>query len=183
MYNSDMKVLIINGSHRDGNTDIAVDKIKQLLVQKCEVRVLVLRDIEMKMPDGCEACANGEICPNIKDSFSKEIEPAIRDYDIYIIASPTYSDCVTPLIKIFWDRIVSWCQEDRMYLKGKKLTVVTHGMEDLKHLDSVVNWVKGLCRWEEAIFGGALVFNSGAEPGNITIKDSEVKNFVQKLLK
>jgi multimeric flavodoxin WrbA len=177
-----MKTLIINGSHRAGNTDIAVGKIKKLLEQKGEVRILVLRDIEMKIPDGCEACANGEICPNIKDSFSEKVEPTIRNYDIYIIASPTYSDCVTPLTKIFWDRIVSWCKEDKMYLKGKKLAVITHGIEDMKHLHSVVNWVKGICTWEEAVFGGALVFNSGSKVGNIALKDSQIEDFINKLI-
>jgi multimeric flavodoxin WrbA len=177
-----MKALIINGSHRAGNTDLAVDRVKQLFGKKCQVTVLLLRDIEMKMPDGCADCANGEICPNIKDEFSEKIEPTLHDYDIYIIASPTYSDSVTPLTKIFWDRIVSWCKDERMYLRNKKLAVIAHGMEDMKHLDSVANWVKGVCRWEEAIFGGALIFNSDSKVGKIVLEDSQVESFVQGLL-
>jgi multimeric flavodoxin WrbA len=178
-----VKILIINGSHRSGNTDIAVEKVKNKLDENCEVRVLVLRDIEMKMPDGCKPCADGEICPNIVDEFSEKIEPTIRDYDIYIIATPTYSDNVTPLTKIFWDRIVSWCKEEKMYLRGKKLAVITHGMEDIKHLNPVINWVNGVCRWEESIFGGALVFTSDSKIGTKMAEDSEVQNFVKHLLK
>jgi multimeric flavodoxin WrbA len=178
-----MKVLIINGSHRAGNTDIIVEKVRQQIMAKCDVRVLVLREVEMKLPDGCEACAKAEICPNTDDTFSRQIEPSIRNFDVYIIASPTYSDSVTPLTKIFWDRIVSWCHESRMYLKGKKLAVITHGMEDIGHLDGVVNWVRGICRWEEAKFGGALIFSSGSRPGELDVKDEEVEIFVQELLK
>ncbi len=177
-----MKTLIINGSHRAGNTDIAVDRVRKLLEQSCEVRVLMLRDIEMKLPDGCEACANSEICPNIKDEFSEKIEPSIRNFDIYIIATPTYSDNVTPLTKIFWDRIVSWCNEEKMYLRGKRLAVIAHGMEEAKYLNSVVGWVKGVCRWEEATFGGALVFTSDSKVGTKTAEDPKVKAFVETLL-
>ncbi len=178
-----MKVLIINGSHRSGNTDIAVEKVRQEILKKCSVRVLNLREIEMKMPDGCEVCANAEICPNINDTFSREIEPTIHNFDVYILASPTYSDSVTPLTKIFWDRIVSWCHESRMYLKGKKLAVITHGMEDINHLDAVVTWVRGVCRWEKAIFGGALIFSSGSRVGDVNLIDEEIKTFIDELLK
>jgi multimeric flavodoxin WrbA len=178
-----MRILIINGSHRNGNTDIVVEKVKKLLEKNHQIRVLVLREIEMKLPDGCENCANTEICPNIKDAFSENIEPTIRDYDVYVVASPTYSDSITPLTKIFWDRIVSWCDEERMYLKGKKLALITHGMEDIKHLDSNVTWLKGVCRWEEAIYGGALVFNSSNVVGKMNLKDSQIESFVQNLLK
>ena len=123
-----MKILIINGSHRHGNTDIAIKRFEKLVENIAEVEVLFLRDIEMEIPDGCESCAKGEICPNIKDEFSENIEPTLRDYDIYILATPTWSDNVTPLTKIFWDRIVFCCTEGKMYLKGKKLAVITHGV-------------------------------------------------------
>lgn len=178
-----MKVLIINGSHRSGNTDIVVDKVKTLLETKSDVRVLVLRDIEMKLPDGCEKCAEMEICPNIKDEFSEKIEPTIRDYDIYIVATPTYSDNATPLTMIFWDRIVSWCSEEKMYLRGKKLAVITHGMEDVEHLNSVVDWLKGVSRWEEAIFAGSLVFTSDSKVGTKIVNNSAVQDFIAKLLR
>ncbi len=178
-----MKVLIINGSHRKGNTDILVERLEKELAGKVdEVRVLVLRGIEMELPDGCEACAGSEICPNIRDQFSEETEPTIQDYDIYLIATPTWSDNVTPLTKIFWDRIVSWCHEDRMYLRGKKLAIVTHGMAGEGSWDNVINWVKSVCEWEECEFAGSLTFKSGAKVGTIELDEAKVKNFVEKLL-
>lgn len=177
-----MKTLIINGSHRPGNTDLIIDKVKSALEKKCEVDTLVLRSIEMRLPDGCEECANMRMCPNVKDEFSREIEPKIRDYDIYIVATPTYSDNVTPLTKIFWDRIVSWCSEEKMYLKGKKLAVITHGMEDIRHLNVVVDWIRGVCRWEEAIFGGSLAFTSSSKKEPKFIDDLKIQNFIKTLL-
>jgi len=178
-----MKVLIINGSHRKGNTDILVRRLEKELTSKVdETKVLVLRDVKMEMPDGCEACAESEICPNIKDQFSEELEPTIRNYDIYMIATPTWSDNVTPLVKIFWDRIVSWCHPSRMYLKDKKLAVVTHGMAGEDSWNKVINWVKGVCEWEGCKFGGSLTFKSGAKVGNIDLDENKVKDFVEELL-
>jgi multimeric flavodoxin WrbA len=179
-----MRILIINGSHRKGNTDILTQRLeKELTSKNNEVRVLILRDIEMQLPDGCEHCAKSEICPNIKDQFSQEIEPTIRDYDIYIIVTPTYDDGVTPLIKIFWDRIVSWCHKDRRYLKGKKLGIITHGMADENSWKHPIYWVKSVCQWEGCKFGGNLTFKSGAKVGTIEIDGIKLKNFFEKLLK
>lgn len=178
-----MKALVINGSHRKGNTDTVVEKLETELRQNFnEVRVLVLRSIEMKLPDGCNICAESGICPNIKDQFSEEIEPTIRDYDIYILATPTWSDNVTPLTKIFWDRIVSWCDEGKKYLKDKKLAVVTHGMAGEGSWRNVVNWVKSLCSWEECKFVGSLTFQSGSSVGDIKLDESKIKDFVDNLL-
>ena len=176
------RIIIINGSHRQGNTDLAVEKVKKEISSIAdEVKVLTLRSIEMKMPDGCSESAEGEICPHIKDQFSKEIEPTLRNYDIYILATPTWSDNVTPLTKIFWDRIVSWCAEGAMYLKGKKLGVITHGMADEESFDKVAGWVKGVSVWEECIYVGALTFKSGSKIGDVRLSDQKIRDFIKKL--
>lgn len=178
-----MKVLIINGSHRKGNTDIAINKVKTVLTAKSvTVDVLNLRDIEMKLPDGCEICADSGICPNVHDELSEKVEPTLRDYDVYIIATPTWSDSVTPLTKIFWDRLVSWCHEDRLYLKGKKLAVITHGMAGDASWHFVTDWVKGVCTWEKSNYAGALTFQSGGKIGMAEIDDAKVKAFIEEIL-
>lgn len=177
-----MRILVINGAHRNGNTDIAINKVKKELDKRNqEIRILYLRDIEIKLPDGCEVCAESGICPNIKDQFSQEIEPTIRNYDIYVIATPTWDDGVTPLTKIFWDRIVSWCHSDRMYLKDKKLAVITHGMAGENSWINVINWVKSVCTWEKCKFAGNLSFKSGGKIGDIKLKHEEINQFVSNL--
>jgi multimeric flavodoxin WrbA len=178
-----MKILIINGSHRKGNTDSAVEMVKNEIDKLGhEVRILVLREMQMDMPDGCEDCAEGEICPNIKDEFSEKVEPTIRDYDIYIVATPTWDDGVTPLTKIFWDRIVSWCNKKRMYLKNKKLAIITHGMAGKESWVNVINWMKSVCVWEEAIFSGSLTFRSGSKIGEMVIDNKLLAEFVDNEL-
>lgn len=173
-----MKVLIINGSHRVGNTDVITNIFIQEIEKKHEVKEIKLRAVEIKLPDGCELCAKSEYCPNIKDEFSTLIEPDIRDFDVYIVATPTYSDNVTPFIKIFWDRIIPWCHEERMYLKGKKVGVITHGMADESSLNHVVDWVRGVCEWEEAEFIGSFLCKSGSTVGSVEIDKEKLATFV-----
>jgi multimeric flavodoxin WrbA len=177
-----MKILIINGSHRKGNTDIFIEKFRNnISLKSYSLRVLNLRDIEIKLPDGCEVCGDSGICPNIKDQFSDEIEPTIRDYDIYIITTPTWDDGVTPLTKIFWDRIVSWCHKERMYLKDKKLAIVTHGMAGEKSWKNIINWVKNVCSWEKCIFGESFTFKSGSKIGDYKINEIKLQEFINNL--
>ena len=97
-----MKFLIINGSPRKrGNTDKIISVLKRVIEEKnLKAEEIILRDIEMKLCDGCENCANSLPCPNIKDEFSKKYLPKISNYDIYLLATPTYCDNVTPLMKI-----------------------------------------------------------------------------------
>jgi multimeric flavodoxin WrbA len=178
-----MRILIINGSHREGNTDIAVKfLVEELRVKGFRVKELILRNIEMKLPDGCKDCAESEYCPNIKDEFALKIEPRIHNFDIYIIATPTWDDGVTPLTKIFWDRIVAWSHDDRKYLKNKKLAVITHGMAGPKSWKNVIDWVKSVCSWEECKFGGVLTFRSGSGVGDIKIKLKEIDHFISRIL-
>ena len=178
-----MKILFINGSHRDGNTDLIIKSAQKILNdQNIENRELVLRNIEMKLPDGCEHCAESEICPNIADDFSHSIEPTIHDYDIYIFCTPVWSDNVTPLTKIFVDRIVSWCHPDRMYLQNKKIAVITHGMADPNSWKTVTSWFEGICTWEKSNFGSSFSANSSGKIGDISVNENKLKTFLENLL-
>ena len=178
-----MKVLLINGSHRSGNTDLIAKSVIDLLDNKdIESRELVLRNIEMLFPDGCFSCAESEICPNIYDEFSNLVEPTIRDYDIYHFLTPVWSDNVTPLTKIFVDRIVSWCHPDRMYLKNKKLAVIAHGMADPKSWNIVISWFQSICTWEKSIFSGSFSAQSSSRVGGIELNNQQLEEFISNLI-
>lgn len=179
-----MKILIINGSHRSGNTDIIISEItKQIKLCNHSCEELILRNIEIKLPDGCARCGESEICTNVTDQFSREIEPTLHDFDAYIIATPTWDDGVTPLTKIFWDRIVSWCHADRMYFRGKKLAIITHGMAGKSSWKNVINWAKSICVWEKAIYSGSLTFTSGSEIGSAKISNTKIIQFLDNIIK
>jgi len=177
-----MKILIVNGSHRAGNTDLIVKSVQNCLKAKnIESRELRLRDIDIKLPDGCEHCAESEICPNIIDEFSQSIEPTIRDYDIYLIVTPVWSDFITPLTKIFIDRLVSWCHPDRMYLKDKKLAIISHGMADPKSWEIVRMWVNSICSWEKSVYSGNLTLQTSSKVGEIQVDETKIDEFILQL--
>lgn len=178
-----MKVLLVNGSHRSGNTDlISQSVIKHLQDNNIEFRELILRTLDMKLPDGCENCANSEICPNMSDNFSQNIEPSIRDYDIYLLLTPVWCDNVTPLLKIFIDRIVSWSHPDRMYLENKKIAVITHGMADPSSWKIVTSWVESMTSWQKSIFAGSYLTSSSPKAGEIALDNPKLTEFLNALI-
>lgn len=175
------RILIVDGSHRNGNTAILVQHaVLYLRAQHAGVTVdvLTLRDIEMQLPDGCDMCAQAEVCPNMHDAFSQTIEPSIRSYDAYILATPSYDDGVTPLLKIFWDRIVSWSHDERKYLAGKAVAVMIHGMSGELSFEHGIRWVRSVCVWEHARFAGAFTCESGAHAGALAFDEQTLRTFL-----
>ncbi len=172
-----MKILIINGAIRkNGNTDKIIESFKKIAVEEnFIVNELVLRDVEIKLCDGCIDCANSLSCPNTKDEFSGKYLLQIWDNDIYIFATPVYCDNATPLLVNFIDRILS--QTDN--LKGKKIGVIVHGMADTESWKFPIMWIEGMCKWLEAKFIGSLTFKSGAEPNTAEINEEKIKSFLR----
>jgi len=180
-----MKFLIINGSPRKkGNTDKIVLVLKRAIEEKkLKAEEIILRDIEMKLCDGCENCANSLPCSNIKDEFSKKYLLKIPNYDAYIFVTPIYCDNVTALLKNFIDRSLPIIYSDKeMCFKDKKIGIIVHGMEAEKHWQIPVMWIKGICKWTEAKFIDYLILKSGAMAGDIKIDNKKVKSFLNKFL-
>lgn len=180
-----MKLLIINGSPRKGgNTDKIVSVLRKIAEKKSlKTEEIVLRDIEIKLCDGCLKCAKSLPCPNIKDEFSKKYLPKIADYDAYVFVTPIYCDNVTALLKNFIDRSLSMIYSDKaMCFKNKKIGIIAHGMEAEKHYQIPVMWIKSVCVWTEAKFIGYLTFKSGAVAGDVKISNKKVNSFLNKFL-
>ncbi|MEK7553219.1 MAG: flavodoxin family protein [Patescibacteria group bacterium] len=180
-----MKFLIINGSPRKrGNTDKIISVLKRVIEEKnLKAEEIILRDIEMKLCDGCENCANSLPCPNIKDEFSKKYLPKISNYDIYLLATPTYCDNVTPLMKNFIDRILPISYSKKMGLKNKKIGIIIHGMSGMESFKFPIMWIKSVCGWTKAKFVGYLTFKSGAKAGDVKINNKKINLFLNKFLK
>lgn len=173
-----MNLIIINGSHRSGNSDLVIDELKKIGKDLgLKIDELRLREIEIKLPDGCECCAEGERCPNVKDEFETKWLEKIGKYEGIILVTPTWSDGPTPLMKIFIDRIVCFCHPNRMWWKNKKIGIITHGMAGEKSWQLVINWVKSMCVWMEAKFEGDLSFKSGGKIGDINFSQTKLREF------
>ena|SRR3989344_6852351 len=181
-----MKLLIINGSpRRKGNTDKIISVLKRAMKEKkLKAEEIVLRDIEMKLCDGCENCANSLPCSNIKDEFYKKYLLKIPNYDTYIFVTPIYCDNATALLKNFIDRSLPVIYSDKeMCFKNKKIGIIVHGMEVGKHWQIPIAWIKSVCAWTEAKFIGYLTFKSGAKAGDIKINNKKIGLFLKEFLK
>ncbi len=142
-----------------------------------------MRDIDIKLSDGCLNCAKSLPCPNIKDEFSKKYLPKISNYDVYLLATPTYCDNVTPLMKNFIDRILPISYSKKMGLKNKKVGIIVHGMSGMSSFKFPIMWIKSVCGWIEAKFIGYSTFKSGAKAGDVKINNRKVNLFLNNFLK
>lgn len=139
-----MKVLVIMGSPRKGNTYRAAERIREIMQEKVPVEweYVVLRDLHLEQCRGCASCIvkGEEFCP-IKDDVPA-VTRNMHDADGVIFASPVYALQVTGLMKVFIDRHSYILHRPRFF--GKKALILATagavGIHDvLKYLDSVVH--------------------------------------------
>jgi multimeric flavodoxin WrbA len=123
-----MKVLVIMGSPRKGNTFHAAEQIREILQSHgpLEFDYLWLRDENLGFCRGCFTCiAKGEEnCP-VKDS-APAVEQKLRDADGVIFASPVYGMNVSGHFKVFVDRF-SYIFHRPRFFKKKALLLSTTG--------------------------------------------------------
>lgn len=104
-----MKVLVINGSHRKGNTNRFVKELEIFLSEEGHsVKRLDLLENRFAICDGCLACEETGQCV-INDGFTDVIVPELLESDAYVFAMPVYFNTVPALFKSFIDRTNSLC--------------------------------------------------------------------------
>ncbi|MGE5473735.1 MAG: NAD(P)H-dependent oxidoreductase, partial [Ignavibacteriales bacterium] len=123
-----MKILVIMGSPRKGNTYRATKKIEEFMqsLGNVEFEYIMLRDAGLSQCSGCLACfGKGEDhCPH-KDS-AHIIEQKMHDADGVIFATPVYGISVSALMKTFIDRFSYIFHRPRFFDK-KALLLSTAG--------------------------------------------------------
>lgn len=134
-----MNVLIINGSHRIGNTKRFVESAKSILLGKGHgVETLDLLEKRFEFCNGCLVCEETGECV-LADAFMSEIYPALKIADAYVFASPVYFNTVTALFKNFIDRTNCLCgyyEENE-----KKLAIFLVGQADEDSLNSALGYL------------------------------------------
>jgi len=139
-----MKVLVIMGSPRKGNTYHAAERIREIMREKAlvEWEYVMLRDLHLEQCRGCANCIvkGEEFCP-VKDDIAG-LTQKMHDADGVIFASPVYALQVTGLMKVFIDRHSYILHRPRFF--GKKALILSTagavGVDDvMKYLDSVVH--------------------------------------------
>ncbi len=137
-----MKVLVIMGSPRKGNTFRAAVAIQESMKEWGDVtfEYLMLRDMDLGHCLGCLTCftKGEEQCPEKDDAPA--IEAMMHAADGVIFATPVYGMNVSGLFKTFVDRLSYIFHRPRFF--GKKAILLTTagalGQKDvLKYLDLV----------------------------------------------
>jgi multimeric flavodoxin WrbA len=160
-----MKVLVIMGSPRKGNTYRACEEFRCQVQKGCaaEFEYVWLMDLDLKSCKGCFVCfPQGEDkCPYHDDV--RDIVMKMDQADGVVFASPVYTNNVSGLMKAFIDRISYNGHRPRFFGK-KAFFISTTGMfgtrKVLKYMSSVVGDWWGF----EAVGGVGIVTKNGPMP-------------------
>jgi multimeric flavodoxin WrbA len=137
-----MKILVILGSPRKGNTWQAAERIRETMQEKAPVEweYIMLRDLSLEQCRGCGSCfiKGEEFCP-INDDVASVVEK-MQDADGVIFATPVYALQVSGLMKVFIDRL-SYILHRPRFFRQKALLLTTAGAvgtsDVLTYLDQI----------------------------------------------
>lgn len=137
-----MKVLVIMGSPRKGNTYRAGERIREIIQDKVPVEweYIMLKDAHLEDCRGCYTCfEKGEEYCSLKDEASL-LEQKMIESDGVIFATPVYGFQVSYLMKLFIDRHGYIFHRPRFF-RQKALLLTTAGFagfnDVLQYLDLV----------------------------------------------
>lgn len=102
-----MKVLLLNGSPRGGNTKFAIDTIADSIsknIPHAEIENIKIAGRDINFCTGCDSCIkNNGICIFDDDMF--DILESVRTADVIIFGSPVYWWGITAQLKMVIDRM------------------------------------------------------------------------------
>lgn len=151
-----MKVLVVMGSPRKGNTYRAAERIRELMEARApvEFEYLWLRDANLLPCRGFAVCvAKGEEhCPNRDDL--QAIVQRMDEADGVVLASPVYSWAVSGQFKVFVDRLSYIMHRPRFH--GKQALVLATGMLDTKEVVGYLAKVAQFWGFEVAARAGLI---------------------------
>ena len=139
------KILVIMGSPRKGESYSVMKRVEEHILTMGEVEFdyLWLRDIKFKQCTGCHACINlGENkCPFRGDVA--DVEARMLAADGMIIVTPVYTQQVSYLVKILFDRFAYMWHRPRMFGKFVMSIAAGGGMTGPVHnyiKENVKSW-------------------------------------------
>lgn len=116
-----MKICVINGSARKGNTLAAIEALMAGAKEKNEIEVIQADKVDIDFCKGCNACECFKGCVD-KDDTNEVIDKLVAS-DMIIFATPVYWWGMTAQLKLIIDK----CYSKGALLKGKKIGVVVVG--------------------------------------------------------
>lgn len=120
-----MKVLLLNGSPRQGNTVAALEALKKGLVNIDDVQITRVDANEVSVSPciACDACKTGEKC--VFDDDTNEIVDEAISSDLIVFATPVYWWGITAQLKLIIDKFYS--QAEKLHELKKKIGIIVIG--------------------------------------------------------
>ncbi len=116
-----MKIVIVNGSPRRGNTYTAINAFTEGAKENNEIEIIDANKLNMKGCQGCGACECYKGCV-AKDDTNPTIDKLVAA-DMIVFATPVYWWGVTAQLKTVIDK----CYCRGAQLKGKKIGLIVTG--------------------------------------------------------
>ena len=140
-----MKIQIVSGSPRQGNSEYIAKKIFENI--NADKELILLREKNIKYCDGCDKCANSTC--RINDDMV-EIYPMMEKADLFVFVTPNYFENVSGLMKVFIDRTNYFYFNQK--LKGKKIINIIIGGQGKKSAKKAIKNA-----WQCVIFSHKLI--------------------------
>ena len=116
-----MKIVIINGSARKGNTLTAIQAFTEGAAEGNEVEIIAPEKLTIAPCKGCGVCQCSKGCVD-QDDTNPTIDKIVAA-DVIVFATPVYWWGMSAQMKL----IIDMCYSKEIHLKGKKVGVLIVG--------------------------------------------------------
>lgn len=116
-----MKIVVVNGSARKGNTRTALEAFEKGASKKHEVEVLAADRLKIAACKGCGVCQCSKGCVD-QDDTNPVIDKLVAA-DMIVFATPVYWWGMTAQLK----QVIDKCYCRGLQLKGKKIGILVVG--------------------------------------------------------
>jgi len=167
-----MRIVAIVGSIRRGNTYSMVEAGCHAL-SNCDVELIHLKDVDVKMCDGCLRCDEEGEC-YINDDM-KEILLRIKEADGLIIGTPSRWSLLSGELKVLLDRLNPLAVPE--LLKGKKAIIFAVGQSSSKDDNSIklaAESIKTFCESAGITVVSEVYAENCLGPEDLIVKHPEV---------
>jgi multimeric flavodoxin WrbA len=122
-----MKVILVSGSPRRGNTEWMINKLQEFLSSSgIESETVLLRRMDIKRCAGCLKCEDRKGICQLKDDMN-DLNARIEKADALVLGTPVYFEMLSGLLKNFLDRTCPiWTKLEGKTLAG--LAVAEEGI-------------------------------------------------------
>ncbi len=154
-------VLIINSTYRkSGNSEaLAAQFAKGAEEAGHSVKIINLRDIQLKFCVGCLCCQKTGKC--IQSDGVNELLPVVQNADVIVFATPVYYYSMCGQLKTFLDRLNPLYGQEN---KFKKVYLLATAADSEKSaMDGTVKGIQGWIDCFDGVEFSGIVCGTGAE--------------------